>query len=154
MHHSIELEQVVGSLFDRLLELGLSFDGALIFTFDKEKRNIKLWIATTHLSDPAFIDIPYDEDISSNTIIRDLWAAIENEEVVKKLFLASRTVVKLKMSISATSQNTMEQKFQIRYNKFNSKRSVGLYIVSPKRIQWLDSIPGQDILQKMRIFKF
>jgi signal transduction histidine kinase len=82
MHHSIELEQVVGSLFDRLLELGLSFDGALIFTFDKEKRNIKLWIATTHLSDPAFIDIPYDEDISSNTIIRDLWAAIENEEVV------------------------------------------------------------------------
>lgn len=37
MQHSDELEQVAASLFDRLVELGLSFDGVLIFLFDKEK---------------------------------------------------------------------------------------------------------------------
>ena len=78
MHHSDELEQVVGSLFDRLVELGLSLDGALIFLFDKEKRSIQLWIATTHLSAPVRIDLPYDEKMKDNTIIKDLWNAIEN----------------------------------------------------------------------------
>jgi signal transduction histidine kinase len=80
MHHSDELEQVVGSLFDRLVELGLSLDGALIFLFDKEKRSIQLWIATTHLSAPVRIDLPYDEKMKDNTIIKDLWNAIENGE--------------------------------------------------------------------------
>ena len=80
MHHSTELEHVAGSLFDRLAELGLSFDGALIFIFDKEKRNISLWIATNHLSNPVKIDLPYDKTIENNTIIKDLWNAIENSE--------------------------------------------------------------------------
>ncbi|HTQ63705.1 MAG TPA: ATP-binding protein [Puia sp.] len=80
MHHSDELEQVVASLFDRLVELGISLDGALIFLFDKEKRHIHLWIATTHLSAPAKIDLPYDEEIKNNPIIKDLWNAIENGE--------------------------------------------------------------------------
>lgn len=80
MHHSDELEQVVGSLFDRLVELGLSFDGALIFIFEKEKRNIRLWIATTHLSAPVLIDLPYDEEIKNNAIIKDLWNAIDKGE--------------------------------------------------------------------------
>ncbi len=80
MHRSTELEQVAGSLFDRLAELGLSFDGALIFIFDKEKRNISLWIATNHLSAPVKIDLPFDKAVENNTILKDLWNAIENGE--------------------------------------------------------------------------
>ncbi len=78
MHHSDELEKVVASLFDRFVELGLTLDGACIFLFEKEKRNIRLWIATKHLSTPAFIDLPYDKEIQNNTIIKDLWNAIES----------------------------------------------------------------------------
>ncbi|MGC4036999.1 MAG: ATP-binding protein [Chitinophagaceae bacterium] len=77
MHHSDELEQVAGSLFDRLVELGITLDGAAIFLFDKEKRNIRLWIATKHLSAPAHIDLPYDKELENNEIIVDLWNAIE-----------------------------------------------------------------------------
>jgi len=80
MHHSAELEQVAVSLFDRLVELGLTLDGALIFIFDKEKRNIQLWIATNHLPVPVKIDLPFDEEIKNNTVIKDLWNAIENGE--------------------------------------------------------------------------
>ena len=80
MHHSDELEMVAASLFDRLAELGISFDGALIFLFDKEKRNIRLWVATTQLSAPVKIELPYDREIENNTIIKDLWHAIESDE--------------------------------------------------------------------------
>ncbi|HSK14519.1 MAG TPA: nuclear transport factor 2 family protein, partial [Phnomibacter sp.] len=77
MHRSSELEQVAGSLFHRLVELGLSFDGALIFVFDREKRNITLWVATNHLPEPVRIDLPYDKDIENNPILRDLWHSVE-----------------------------------------------------------------------------
>ena len=80
MHYSYELEQVVASIFDRLIELGLSFDGAFIFLFEKEKRNIQLWIATIHLSAPVKIELPYDKEIKNNAIVEDLWHAIENGE--------------------------------------------------------------------------
>jgi signal transduction histidine kinase len=80
MHHSSELVQVVASLFDQLTELGLSFDGAGIFLFEKEKRNIQLWIATIHLPAPVRIDLPYDKEIENNVIVKDLWHAIENGE--------------------------------------------------------------------------
>src|SRR5262249_15684885 len=80
MHHSEELEQVAVSLFDRLVELGLPIDGALIFLFDKVKRDLQLWIATRHLSAPVRIDVPYDKAIENNIIIKDLWHAIEAGE--------------------------------------------------------------------------
>ncbi|MGN6298509.1 MAG: ATP-binding protein [Ginsengibacter sp.] len=80
MHQSNELEQVVASLFDRLVELGLSFDGALIFLFEKGKRDIQLWIATVQLPKPVKIDLPFDEEISNNAIIKDLWNAVEKSE--------------------------------------------------------------------------
>ena len=82
MHHSSELEQVAGSLFDRLVELGLSFDGALIFIFDKEKRNISLWIATNHLSAPVKIELPYDKEFEQNRILKDLWNAIDKGDQI------------------------------------------------------------------------
>jgi signal transduction histidine kinase len=78
MHHSSDLEKVAGSMFGRFSELGLSYDGALIFTFDKVKRSIKLWIGTKHLSAASLIDIPYDSHIETNLIIHDLWHAIES----------------------------------------------------------------------------
>ena len=80
MHHSEELELVAASLFDRLAELGMSFDGALIFLFEKEKRNIRLWGATTQLSAPVNIELPFDRDIENNAIIKDLWHAVESDE--------------------------------------------------------------------------
>lgn len=87
MHHSDELKQVAASLFGRLQELGISFDGALIFLFNKEIRNIQLWIATNDLSDPAMIDLPYDEDIKDNEVIRDLWGTIETgKHILNKSF--------------------------------------------------------------------
>jgi signal transduction histidine kinase len=78
MHSSTELEQVVSSLFDRLVELDLSFDGAGIFTYEKEKRNINLWIATTHLAAPRRIKLPFDKEFENNGILKDFWYAYEN----------------------------------------------------------------------------
>ncbi|HWN89097.1 MAG TPA: ATP-binding protein, partial [Chitinophagaceae bacterium] len=80
MHHSDELEQVVLTIYERLVELGLSFDGALIFTFEKTTRNICLWIATNQLTAAIKINLPYDEGIADNPILKDLWNAIEKEE--------------------------------------------------------------------------
>jgi len=78
MHHSDELEQVVLTISERLVDLGLSFDGALIFTFERTTRNIRLWIATNHLT--VKINLPYDQDIADNPILKDLWNAIEKGE--------------------------------------------------------------------------
>src|SRR6185503_20541776 len=69
MYHSDELEQVVLNLFERLVELGLSFDGALIFTFEKTTRNIVLWIATNQTVSLR-INLPYDEDVADNPILK------------------------------------------------------------------------------------
>lgn len=91
MHHSDELEMVAASLFDRLAELGLSFDGALIFLFEKEKRNIRLWVATTQLSAPVNIELPYDRDIENNAIIKDLWHAIESDENILDRYYSGET---------------------------------------------------------------
>jgi len=84
MHNSNELEKIVASLFDRLIELGLSFDGTLIYLFDKKYRNTQLWIASIQLSTPLMIDLPYDEEIKNNAIFKDLWRAIESGEHIFK----------------------------------------------------------------------
>ncbi|MGZ3922990.1 MAG: sensor histidine kinase [Flavisolibacter sp.] len=80
MHNSNELEQVVTALFERLVDLGLTIDGALIFLFDREKRDIQLWIATKQLPAPVRIDMPYDAEIENNLILQDLWHAVETGE--------------------------------------------------------------------------
>lgn len=77
MHHSVELENVVKTLAVKLTDLGLTLDGALIFFYDREKRNISLWIATNQLPAPIKVEIPYDRDIQSNLIIKDLWEVFE-----------------------------------------------------------------------------
>ena len=86
MHHSEELEQVVGSLFDQLVELGLLFDGASIFLFDKGYRNIHLWVASK-ISTPLKVAMPYDEYIMDNQIIKDLWNANEaGKDIINKTY--------------------------------------------------------------------
>ncbi len=77
MHHSEELEKVVKTLSDKLIDLGLSLDGAFIFFFEKEKRSFHLWIATNHLPTPIKVEIPYKKDIQNNLIVKNLWEAIE-----------------------------------------------------------------------------
>jgi len=81
MHHSDELKKVVGVLFDKLSELGLSFDAALLFVFDKPRRNIQIWIATKNLPTPINIILPYDEEIAKNPIIEDLR---RGEDIINK----------------------------------------------------------------------
>jgi signal transduction histidine kinase/frataxin-like iron-binding protein CyaY len=77
MHHSDELEEVVACLFDRLVELGLTFNGAGIYLFDKPNRNMTLWVAS-RVANPVKVDLPYDAKIADNVITRDLWKLTED----------------------------------------------------------------------------
>jgi len=86
MHRSEELEQVVATLFDQLVELGLLFDGASIFLFEQKKRNIHHWVASK-ISTPLKVMMPYDENIMANQIIIDLWNANEKgEDIINKSY--------------------------------------------------------------------
>jgi len=87
MHHSDELEKVVMGVSERLSELGFQCDGSLIFIFDSEKRNITLWIATSHLPAPLKIHLPFDPVMVNNPVWKTLWHAMETgEHVVNKIF--------------------------------------------------------------------
>lgn len=79
MHHSSELESVVVTLFDKLHELGLLFDGALIYVFDKEKKDMLLWVAS-RINPPVKVNLPYDKRIAKNKIIKELWTAVEKQQ--------------------------------------------------------------------------
>ncbi len=78
IQQSQELEKVVATLFDKLKELSVPFDSAIIYLFDKSKRNIEAWVASILLQDPIKVNMPYDKEIENNPIIMDLWYAIEN----------------------------------------------------------------------------
>ncbi len=80
IHQSDELEKVVVVLFDKLKDLGVPFDSAFIYLFDKSKRNIVAWVASKLLQAPIPVNMPYDEEIVNNPIIADLWYAIESGE--------------------------------------------------------------------------
>ncbi len=82
MHHSNQLKTVAAVMFKKLMELGLTLSGAFIFLFDKKTRDIQLWIATTTLSEPSEISIPFTPAISKNLIFKDLWSVIENSEQI------------------------------------------------------------------------
>ncbi len=77
MHRSDELEQVAGSLFEAVVGLGIAMDGALLFVFNRENKNIRLWIATVQLTKPVFIDLPHEEVMKDNQVILDYWNTIE-----------------------------------------------------------------------------
>jgi signal transduction histidine kinase len=80
IHQSQELEKVVVVLFEKLKDLGVPFDSAFIYLFDKPKRKIVAWVASKLLPNPVKVNMPFDEDIANNPIITDLWYSIESSE--------------------------------------------------------------------------
>ena len=87
MHHSNQLKTVATVMFKKLIELGLTLSGAFIFLFDRKSRDIRLWIATTTLSEPGEINIPFNQAINNNSIFKDLWNVIENgEEIFNRVY--------------------------------------------------------------------
>ena len=80
IHQSHELENVVVVLFDKLKDLGITFDAAFIYFFEKSTRSIEAWVASKLLPTPIKVNMPYDESVANNPIILDLWNAIENGE--------------------------------------------------------------------------
>ena len=87
MRTSNDLGKVAGTLFDKLAELGLSFDGALIFLFDQDRKNIDLWIATNQLEEATLINLPCDETIMDNVIMVDFWKSInEGTNIINRSY--------------------------------------------------------------------
>jgi signal transduction histidine kinase len=86
MHRSDELEQVAASLFEAIVGLGIAMDGALLFVFDREKRNITLWVTIVQLTNPVLIELPYEEEMKDNEIILDYWKATDQGQALSKVY--------------------------------------------------------------------
>jgi hypothetical protein len=86
MHRSDELEQVAASLFEAIVGLGIDMDGALLFVFDRKKRNITLWVTIVQLTNPVLIDLPYEEKMKDNEIILDYWKATDQGQALSKVY--------------------------------------------------------------------
>ncbi|HNV30503.1 MAG TPA: hypothetical protein PKJ83_15260, partial [Cyclobacteriaceae bacterium] len=86
MHRSDELEQVAASLFEVVVGLGIALDGALLFVFNRENRNISLWVATVQLPKPVFIDLPFEEGMQDNEIIREFWKATDHGLALSRIY--------------------------------------------------------------------
>ncbi|OOG70470.1 sensor histidine kinase [Algoriphagus sp. A40] len=87
MHHSDELEQVVLAVSERLSELGLLFDGTLIFISDSEERKITLWISTYQMPTPLKVHLPFDSEMKENAIWKALWnSRKKGESVLNKTY--------------------------------------------------------------------
>jgi signal transduction histidine kinase len=86
MHRSDELEQVAASLFEAIVGLGIAMDGALLFVFDRKKRNITLWVTIVQLTNPVLIDLPYEEEMKDNEIILDYWKATDQGQALSKVY--------------------------------------------------------------------
>ncbi|MBS1543556.1 MAG: nuclear transport factor 2 family protein, partial [Bacteroidetes bacterium] len=80
MHKSDELRDVVAVMFDKMTDLGLRFDGALICLFDEKERDLQHWIATRMQSGPVHIILPFEERMKGNQVVRDTWRAKKKGE--------------------------------------------------------------------------
>ena len=80
MHHSDEIEKVVLGVYEQLVKLELVFDGTLIYIFDLDRRHITMWIATNRQPAPLKIALPHESNMMENSILKDLWDAIDNKE--------------------------------------------------------------------------
>ncbi|WP_331528712.1 nuclear transport factor 2 family protein, partial [Cecembia rubra] len=86
MHHSDELEQVVACVFEMIVGLGIVMDGALLYVFNRESKNINLWLASVLYPNPIFIDLPFEEQMLDNEIIRDLWESTDNRQSLNRVY--------------------------------------------------------------------
>ncbi len=85
MHKSNELQEVVKVVFEKLKELGLSFDGgAGIQLFTENSKDSVLWVvAPDQISSSSCINLPYSAvDFIDNPIITDVWKAKETGEAI------------------------------------------------------------------------
>ena len=82
MQHSEELKEVVATIFEKLKELGLVFDGgAGVKIFSEGSKDSVLWVAVPDtMSVPrSRVNLPYVEDIFlRNAMHVDIWQAREN----------------------------------------------------------------------------
>ena len=75
MHKSNELRDVVVVVFEKLMELDFSIDGAaFIMTYSKDSKGANIWLADNEQLYPTCFRIPYYE----TPIIQDLWNAKES----------------------------------------------------------------------------
>ncbi len=79
MHASGELKEVVIVVFDKLKELGLTFDVTGIQLYTEGSNDIVQWVAALDLlSAPVLAKLPYSEiDFNECEIIHDIWTAKE-----------------------------------------------------------------------------
>ena len=88
MHHSSEINNVVGVLYEKLKELGLVFDGgAAIILFTEGTKDALIGVISP-LTPPTFHGLPYDEEaLKDNPILQDLFTQkYEGVDVINKCY--------------------------------------------------------------------
>jgi len=78
MHKSIELIEVVNTVFERLGELGIERDTAIINTMKEDTRDTFMWIESKNQKYADSIFLPY----INHSITKDVWNAYESGEAV------------------------------------------------------------------------
>ena len=86
MQRSDELEQVIACVFEMIVGLGIAIEGALLYVFNRESRNINLWIASVHFTNPVLIDLPFEEEMLNNEIISELWKSTDNGQSLNRVY--------------------------------------------------------------------
>jgi signal transduction histidine kinase len=144
MHQSNELVELAKTLFDQMASLGFVIDGALILLFNRQERSMQLWIATTQLAEPVRVQLPYDEKIQDNQVMKDIWQAFE-----------SGTHLYNKASSGDTKNNYF--RYVSRHNPFNKEveqfqldaQSWVLHLAStPHALLGIDSWQGRMITEQ------
>jgi signal transduction histidine kinase len=74
MHKSEELGEVVTVVFDKLRDLGLPFDSAVIVEYVEGSKDMLHWIANAHFTYAKPLFVPY----SDNIFLSDIWNARQN----------------------------------------------------------------------------
>jgi hypothetical protein len=88
MVQSIEIQDVVAILYEKLKGLNLKFGGgAAIHVFEECTKDAAIWVVDTN-QPPVKIVLPYDElDFKENSIILDVWEAKETgKNIVNKYY--------------------------------------------------------------------
>jgi signal transduction histidine kinase len=82
MHKSEELKLVAMIVFEKLKELGLTFDVSGIQLYEERTKDIVQWVAAPDLlSAPILIKLPYvEKDFKDSIIIQDVWKAKEKRK--------------------------------------------------------------------------
>ena len=76
MHKSDELQEVVNAVFDRLKDLNIEMDSALIYIFKEGTKDVDHWIASPVQNRSAVFHVP-EPDIDF-VVVKDLWNAKES----------------------------------------------------------------------------